>query len=539
MKNPDSLSTHFASEHPDNKIFECPTCSKEFDDLKETLDHGYAHVANNFECQICIEKLPTKLALIQHYSEVHPGVDLRVCVVCNKRYSNTAALAKHRHVHTGERPFYCPYCYATFSLKCSQQVHVRRHINYRPFPCSYCPKRFFSSGDMTKHMRVHTQERPYKCDQCGQQFVMREALVNHWKVHQDKKSLRCPKCPKTFKLRTQLFNHMPVHIGVKPFKCPLCQEACYHLGGIQVHLNSVHVTDGMTQCEICGQTQKLRYKLVQHLMTHRSDFFQSKADWRNHLKKVKPVMKVKGKGQEKVKTTEQDIYGIIRKRRKVNKVNGAVIPITPEEEGVYQEASAFENKEYDDAYIELKPVKKQRRRTRKNKIIVDTVTTQEETHVGEFNDYTEDHDQFMTDPLAINEEVAESKPNVQQKKKRQRKKPVPNSNRVQTQPKQKAIRKRKPATKVKQVRSKVKRSPPRQKKQAIKEECLDESESEEDIRNGIKEDIEVKSEYSDEEWMQEERCYEPPAGDQDRTCGTCKQTFETADLLRNHVVVHI
>ncbi|XP_046680995.1 zinc finger protein 354A-like isoform X3 [Homalodisca vitripennis] len=264
------LKKHFAENHPDRKVYQCPTCQMEFDDLVEANDHMMAHIKNNYECSVCFEKLLTKPKLMDHYAEYHPGVDRSTCSICNKKYSDPSALAKHRHVHTGERPFQCPICYMTFTLKCSQVVHLRRHTNYRPYKCKNCPKTFFNCGDLRKHNRRHTGERPYQCGVCNYRFTLKESLNNHVKTHLVERPFQCAHCPRAFTTKTNLKNHIHLHGEAAPYQCPLCSDTFYQLGHVRTHLKNNHIDEFGKDfmCEICRKDQGNPLQLLQHLMSH-------------------------------------------------------------------------------------------------------------------------------------------------------------------------------------------------------------------------------------------------------------------------------
>uniref|UniRef100_A0A1B6FAY1 C2H2-type domain-containing protein n=1 Tax=Cuerna arida TaxID=1464854 RepID=A0A1B6FAY1_9HEMI len=268
--NQNLLKKHFIENHPDNKVYQCPTCQLEFDDLVEANDHMMAHIKNEYECSVCFEKMLSKPRLMEHYAENHPGVDRSVCSICNKKYSDPSALAKHRHVHTGERPFQCPICYMTFTLKCSQVVHLRRHTNYRPYKCKNCPKTFFNCGDLRKHNRRHTGERPYQCGVCSYTFTLKESLNNHVKTHLVERPFQCAHCPRTFTTKTNLKNHIHLHGEVEPYQCPLCSDTCYQLGNLRTHLKNNHIDEFGTdfKCQICSKDQGSPLQLLQHFMSH-------------------------------------------------------------------------------------------------------------------------------------------------------------------------------------------------------------------------------------------------------------------------------
>lgn len=277
------LKNHFTLCHPGNLQFQCRTCNKEFDDLSEIVAHMGAHIKTTNQCSLCLHSSSSKKDLHIHYTTAHPGVDRSICLICNKKYSDPGALAKHTMVHTGERPYYCPFCFMTFGLKCSQVVHIRRHTNYRPYKCQYCPKKFFNSGEIRKHSRVHTGEKPHKCTICKTSFTMRETWTNHLKTH-NKFNMKCHHCPMSFNDRKSLETHMSTHSGVKPFKCPLCTETNFHLGSLQRHIISVHIDNLDTNCKICGKFEEDVSSLTKHILTHRTDYIGSKTQWLDYMK---------------------------------------------------------------------------------------------------------------------------------------------------------------------------------------------------------------------------------------------------------------
>lgn len=279
------LKNHFTLHHPENLQFQCRTCHKEFDDLSEIIAHMGTHIQTANQCSLCLHTSSSKKDLQIHYTTVHPGVDRTICLICNKKYSDPGALAKHTMVHTGERPYYCPFCFMTFGLKCSQVVHIRRHTNYRPYKCQYCPKRFFNSGEIRKHSRLHTGEKPHKCTICKTSFTMRETLTNHLKTHNEF-NMKCHHCPMRFNDRKLIETHMSTHSGVKPFKCPLCTETNFDLGSLRRHIISVHIDNLDTNCKICGRFEEDVSSLAQHILTHRTDFIGSKTQWFDYVKKA-------------------------------------------------------------------------------------------------------------------------------------------------------------------------------------------------------------------------------------------------------------
>uniref|UniRef100_A0A1B6KYT6 C2H2-type domain-containing protein n=1 Tax=Graphocephala atropunctata TaxID=36148 RepID=A0A1B6KYT6_9HEMI len=300
--NQNSLKNHFKIHHPLSKVYQCPKCLLEFDDLMEANDHMLSHVKCSYECSVCLEKMNSKSSLIKHYAQEHSGVDRSVCGICNKKYSDPSALSKHRHVHTGERPYQCPICYMTFTLKNSQVVHLRRHTNYRPYKCKHCPKTFFNCGDLKKHTRMHTGERPYQCHVCKVRFPLKESLNNHVKTHWKIRPYKCPQCPKAFNSKTYLKYHIVIHWGVKPFQCPMCSESYYHLGSVRNHIKKHHINKFAKdfQCKVCRKDQGDPLQLLQHLMLHRYDIIKE-AGYHNDLTNLtlidpKPEFKEKDKG---------------------------------------------------------------------------------------------------------------------------------------------------------------------------------------------------------------------------------------------------
>jgi hypothetical protein len=47
------------------------------------------------------------------------------CEICEKRFSDISALAKHKSIHTGEKPYSCNICQKSFSQRSNLSTHCK------------------------------------------------------------------------------------------------------------------------------------------------------------------------------------------------------------------------------------------------------------------------------------------------------------------------------------------------------------------------------------------------------------------------------
>jgi uncharacterized Zn-finger protein len=114
-----------------------------------------------------------------HIGQAHPGMDLNVCAVCYKTYSNRYTLATHLKRHTDERPFVCGICNKGFLFRSLLSRHMRLHTGERPYACGQCDQRFSHLHNLSAHMRNHTGEKPYACTLCEVAFRHANSLTYH------------------------------------------------------------------------------------------------------------------------------------------------------------------------------------------------------------------------------------------------------------------------------------------------------------------------------------------------------------------------
>ncbi|KAJ8970544.1 hypothetical protein NQ314_001184 [Rhamnusium bicolor] len=56
-------------------------------------------------------------------------------------------------------------------------------MSERPFMCVICDKRFTQTSSLNVHIRKHTGEKPYTCNICNRAFATSAYLSGHLRKH--------------------------------------------------------------------------------------------------------------------------------------------------------------------------------------------------------------------------------------------------------------------------------------------------------------------------------------------------------------------
>ncbi|XP_028844969.1 zinc finger protein 501 [Denticeps clupeoides] len=81
------------------------------------------------------------------------------CLHCDKRFGNTASLARHEHTHAGQKQYTCNVCKKTFIRLSNLKQHQQTHSSGKLYSCSHCGKTFVHSSSFSRHKKVHMGDR--------------------------------------------------------------------------------------------------------------------------------------------------------------------------------------------------------------------------------------------------------------------------------------------------------------------------------------------------------------------------------------------
>ena len=202
----------------------------------------------------------------------------------------------------------CDICEKSFNRPSKLKEHVRmvheltkeEREKEKKFSCDICGHNFNRLDRLKTHQRVHSVDATFVCDVCNAPFNALYLLHNHQehKHPEDyKKKLTCKTCNQTFRTPTDLKKHETTHTGIKPFACDQCDASFFNKGGLNYHLQNMHLKvpkkpvycnfcekkgywDGWLirhkkkckgpqhKCETCGKLFKSENALAKHSIEH-------------------------------------------------------------------------------------------------------------------------------------------------------------------------------------------------------------------------------------------------------------------------------
>ena len=214
LKHVKYLNKHTVGVHPTGRNFNCDQCSKSYKTVIPLRDHIKRKHSDSMDhqCSTCGKKFNVDRVLKKHIEQVHGKEDMK-CKICNKSFSNIAAVEGHERRHNNKIvKIQCDLCH-----KLVREEYLEKHKQFhggQDKKCSICKKGFKTNGELKKHEQIHTErERPYECKVCDAKMHSMKILKSHSLIHTTETPFSCPieNCDQRFNNGGSLFHHKRKH----------------------------------------------------------------------------------------------------------------------------------------------------------------------------------------------------------------------------------------------------------------------------------------------------------------------------------------
>ena len=165
------------------------------------------------QCSTCGKKFNVDRVLKKHIEQVHGKEDMK-CKICNKGFSNIAAVEGHEQRHNKFEflEIQCDLCPKLVREEYLQN-HKKKHRS-QDRTCSLCEKVFKTNDELKNHELIHTErKRIFECKVCDAKMHSMRLLKSHSLIHTTETPFSCPieNCDRRFNNCGSLSHHKRKH----------------------------------------------------------------------------------------------------------------------------------------------------------------------------------------------------------------------------------------------------------------------------------------------------------------------------------------
>lgn len=300
--------------------FNCQLCHQNFPQsrlISHRQSHSQDHLAERFQCDLCLGMFRSKQIIRKHISCVHPNGEYSCEFRCWLTFKKLSDLLLHKRWHIAKNCFRCPDCTYETKFYKTLLAHVRKHriikvktepietlknsiinqlsieypeVNFRKFELSFpkfdyswinkvkvfqsftiCPTclQILRSGtNLEKHIRFCG--KLFQCDLCGKYISNIYEARKHINGHLKNSSF-------LYKTGGQVFPFIKfVKYCQLTLKCVTCEQDFMKDKSLFSHIKQKHLTRKPLQvlrCNRCSHKSTNKYAMQIHITTHNKDLF--------------------------------------------------------------------------------------------------------------------------------------------------------------------------------------------------------------------------------------------------------------------------
>ncbi|XP_055705229.1 zinc finger protein 26-like [Phlebotomus papatasi] len=305
-----------------NNYLFCRECGQVYKEWADLLNHRES-THNLYTCKSCAKE-ETSLVDFEYHLQIHGGMKIFKCIICNENFSFLSELNDHLPTHMPDdrttppddeeypQPLQTITEVHNDEVKAEDSDQADRHFDEteenedsrdskdllsrmqmmkkkpekrkrgrtekqklqyalleKAFKCPQCPHSSKTASNLKLHLRTHTGIKPYECAVCGKKYAVKGSLRNHliMKHNRSKRKTEvCQICGKAFYFVQRLRIHVrEIHSSQRErYPCFVCGKTYASRGTVAIHMQSHAKQSGAHPCPKCNKSFDTHVAMLQH-----------------------------------------------------------------------------------------------------------------------------------------------------------------------------------------------------------------------------------------------------------------------------------